>query len=504
MRLVKSMAVGALALLAVQSAMPARVSAQGRERWRYKIAAPYLSIRPVVARDGTIHAADIQGTLHALRPNGTLKWSLPGAGRSAASVAPDGTVYAGDTTKIVAVAANGAVKWTYSFAPTAHDMYGPTVGPDGNIYANAASGPGVLSLTPGGKLRWATPARATRPWVQHQEMAFRPASGSRGLQVLFSGNGRLAQVDAKDGKMKVISHGGDNQPVVGPNGDVYSTSVSELRAFKTDGTQRWTFRSRWYTPMSDPSVAPNGTVYVIRHGTELHALNPSTGASLWSHADGSHLRFVTASPNNALALVVGRTRGNTDFVRAVDPRGALMWQVDLGSGNQGAFPTTTARFTPDGATAYLGAQANQTHCYLIAFDTSPRQVAEVWTWGRACRGASTKLPLLSFGSKPRLGTTFSVDLSVAQANAPAIHMMGLATVNQLLDSFGAYGCTGYVVPDILFQHSTDAQGRATSPLPIPRLAGLAGLKLYHQYVVADSVNRAGVILTTAGGSVLGY
>ena len=503
MKLERWMAVGVLAFTALSSLPLGSATAQGREQWRYQIAAPYLAIRPVVARDGTVYALDIHGTLHAVRPNGTLKWKLSGVGNSAVSVGQDGTVYTGSTRKVVAVTPAGKLKWTYNFATAAHDMYGPTLGPDGNIYANGASGPGVLSLTPAGKLRWATPLRAGRPWVQHQEMVFRPASAKRGLQVLFSGNGRLAQVDAKDGKVTVVSHGGNNQLAIGPNGDVYSTSVSELRAFKPDTTLRWTYKSRFNTRMSDPSVGKDGVVYVVRHGTELDAVNPSSGARIWTHKDLSHLRFVTANPTNTMVLVIGRTRGNTDFVRAVDPRGSLMWQVDLGTDNQGAFPTTTARFTPDGNTAYIGAKLSQNTCALIAFDTSPKQIAEVWTWGRACRGVSTKLPLLAFGSRPRLGSKFSVGLAQAQPGAAAMHIAGFRSTRLPLDSFRAYTCTGYVTPDLLFLHKTDGSGKANTVLPLPNIAALAGLKLYHQFVVADPVNRAGLITTVGGGSVLG-
>lgn len=499
---------GAVPVLIFQTLPISSARTQGRVKWRHRIASAYIPVRPAVARDGTVYAVDISGTLHAVAADGKPKWTLAGAGRKGVSVGADGTVYTGDTTKVLAVNPNGTIKWTYRLAPVAHSFMGPTVGPDGNIYANGPMGPGVFSLTPAGKLRWSTVTPWGRPRVQNQELVFRPPSGNRGLQVLFSGNGILAQVEAKDGKMTRISSGGDFQPAIGPNGDLYSTGSLDLRAFQPDGKLRWFFRARQFNAIGDPTVGTDGTVHVVKLGG-LFALRPSDGSTIWTHHDYSSLRLPMASPStnpaNRMILVGGRSRGGTDFMRAVDPRGALMWQVDLRPfGKVGPFPTTTARFTPDGNTAYFGTQASQTHCFLYALDTSPRKIAEVWTWGKACRGISTKLPVLGFTKRPVLNSTFSVDLSEARASAAAAHVMGFAPIRVDFLWLGAPGCLAYVRPDVVFAHKTDSLGRASSPLPVPNVPVLAGLKLYHQFVVADPVNRLGVVSTAGGASALGH
>ena len=206
-----------------------------------------------------------------------------------------------------------------------------------------------------------------------------------------------------------------------------------------------------------------------------------------------------------MVLFSGRTPGNTDFVRALSPAGDLMWQIDLPrQGTYSVFPTTPVRFTPDGNTAYLGTMLDNATCYLYAFDTSSDAIADVWTWGEACQGASTKIPVLSFTGRPVLGSSFSVHLSDARPSAHAVYVLGLQSIRISFEWNGAPGCTAYVRPDGMIPVQCDASGRTSVPLVLPAIRELAGIKVFHQFLTEDPVNRLGVVSTVGGASLLGF
>ena len=97
----------------------------------------------------------------------------------------------------------------------------------------------------------------------------------------------------------------------------------------------------------------------------------------------------------------------------------------------------------------------------------------MWTWGRACRGISTRLPVLGFAGRPILGTSFAVQLSDARASAVALHLIGAEQTRVSFEWNGAPGCTLYARPDAILNLSTDAQGSATSTLPVPNAPALS-------------------------------
>ena len=85
-----------------------------------------------VAPNGTIYASDLS-KLYALSPDGDLLWVASAAGgRRPISIGADGTIYtAGNLVK--AINPDGSLKW--QFANSGELTAGPNVGPDGNIYA---------------------------------------------------------------------------------------------------------------------------------------------------------------------------------------------------------------------------------------------------------------------------------------------------------------------------------------------------------------------------------
>lgn len=137
-----------------------RPASVDRIRWRFTLDADYTLGRAAVGADGIVYVEGVDGNLYALAPDGALKWihrtGLRG-GYGPVAVGLDGTIYMasldprpdgvlGNYGSIHAVNPDGTKKWV--FVDTAGTIIaGPSVGPDGNIYAVAQGkppGPGLI------------------------------------------------------------------------------------------------------------------------------------------------------------------------------------------------------------------------------------------------------------------------------------------------------------------------------------------------------------------------
>lgn len=79
-----------------------------------------------------------------------------------------------------------------------------------------------------------------------------------------------------------------NTPMVGPDGTVYFSRTEDnpttdfFYAFEDTGTalvEKWHVPAAW-TPFSEFAVGPDGSVYMVAPGHEIHRLDPASGATL--------------------------------------------------------------------------------------------------------------------------------------------------------------------------------------------------------------------------------
>lgn len=355
----------------------------GQIRWRFQADGDYMQNRPAVGTDGTVYASDVYGHLYAVDPTGGLKWIFNGSG-GAISLGQDGTIYVGSTTSIVALAPDGTVKWQFDQNPSAFLLLGPNVGPDGNIYAVGTQGMGVFSLTPQGKLRWSLTENYDRPIVTMQEIVFSPAAQSR---LYFHANRHLRAVRLDGTELFTYPDalvGGDPQPVVAPDGSVY-TELFEPRGpglmfgkFDFNGNRLWHIFDSSNT-LSTPDVGPDGRTYVAQNLSTLHAIN-SNGTVQWQYSDGYIMFTPVVSPINDMLLVGGVvTYGQPGFFDAVSTNGTSLWKEILPIENGlNIVPMSRARFTPDGQTAYVGTsiagQSGIGYSYLYSVQTGNSDV----------------------------------------------------------------------------------------------------------------------------------
>jgi outer membrane protein assembly factor BamB len=136
----------------------------GSLKWRLADRAAYpLGSAPAVGADGTIYANTNDGVLHAIRPNGTLRWKFKTEGivvdvPSSPAIALDGTVYFGGGGEYMgkggyfyAVHPDGSLRWKY-FAGC--DQTAPSIGGDGTIYFGSDSCGAIHALNPDGTPKW--------------------------------------------------------------------------------------------------------------------------------------------------------------------------------------------------------------------------------------------------------------------------------------------------------------------------------------------------------------
>jgi hypothetical protein len=139
--------------------------ADGRVRWRFQMDAEYPGDFVGVGPDGTVYVTDdenvtVEARMYALTPDGGLKWVVSGAGGARPiAVGPDRTIYTG-AYGLTALNPDGTVKWQ---GPSEARilLVGPSVGPDGNIYAadntRWGEGLGAFCVDPEGNLLWSDP-----------------------------------------------------------------------------------------------------------------------------------------------------------------------------------------------------------------------------------------------------------------------------------------------------------------------------------------------------------
>lgn len=192
---------------------------------------------PTIGPDGTIYVASHAGSLSAIDPAGSVKWTFKTGDRSwsTPAVAEDGTIYIGsDDDHLYAITSDGTQKWKLGigdcdpkgFGPESSRCDvdgGPTIGPDGTIYTG---GDGIYAIWADGTLRW---------------------------------------------KLATAEHVAST-PALAPDGTIYAGSQDDaLYAIAPDGTKRWELRTGGDVD-SSPVVGDDGTIYVGSADGNLYAL----------------------------------------------------------------------------------------------------------------------------------------------------------------------------------------------------------------------------------------
>src|SRR5678815_789373 len=184
---------------------------------------------PGVAPDGTVYALDVGGHLYALTPSGGVKWifnTTPVAIQTV-EVGPDSTVYFTSGNTIFALNPDGTLKWKVSDPSGSRAAAGPTVGPDGNIYAvtddsGVPNGLGAMTLSPDGQILSNRPGYTTgRGDENTREIAFGKTQFYFNMNHIDLNFG--LQFFELGGNFLFAREAGGSQPVVGAHGNIYES-----------------------------------------------------------------------------------------------------------------------------------------------------------------------------------------------------------------------------------------------------------------------------------------
>ena len=377
-------------LLALMNLGSATAQTQGTERvrWRFQMDSLFGGQFITVAPNGTVYASDLT-KLYALTPDGDLLWVVAGAGRRRPiSLGPDGTIYtAGNLIK--AINPDGTMKWEYSSPFGSELLAGPSVGPDGNIYAvqnTWSTGLGAFALDPDGELLFSDPDNLLMASNADSNSAivFRPDMFFVGIRVSAAAQPVLNAFDF-DGEQLWSGVHSDRDlhtqtfPKLDPSGRVIARwAQTGMMAITPDGDIDWISIHPGGGMPTMPGIDASGVIYAGTYlGTKLWAINPD-GSTRWVlPSSGGLTDTVNVAPDGSIILVGGSdTFGQPGWAQAYDTAdGSLLWQVDLlaEDGLNQYVCSQQPTFTPDSQTAYvttcfLGGNVGS---YVYAIDTGP-------------------------------------------------------------------------------------------------------------------------------------
>lgn len=233
-------------------------SPSGEKRWEV-IGVGAFYAAPVLSRDErTVYFLNTnEGRLWAINTaDGTTKWTESvgmgsGTHGSSLSMDADGTIYYTTNAHVVAITdngASGAVKWSADVKGAAQS--GVVIGPNGDLYTGA--GTGLVALDPAnGAVKWTYNLSTTESV---------PAVDINGNIYIGTSDGKLAIVspDGKLSKELQLGTGVVNSPTISENGTVYIEAVSgaNIKLFKISVEESGPADSPW--PMKGQNVKNTG------------------------------------------------------------------------------------------------------------------------------------------------------------------------------------------------------------------------------------------------------
>jgi hypothetical protein len=280
------------------------VTSEGTPGWTLNLENPHEP--PVIGPDGTIYVSchdygDYSGALYAIRPNGTVAWSLrkPDSWFTMPALGPSGTIYFGcdswgDDT-LYALSADGTVTWHRKLGDNV--MSAPIVGADGTVYVVAEFLDStwkyyLTAVAPDSSLKW----RCRVGEADDHSMAI----GGDGTVFIVSdcfGRDTLLYAVGEEGIMKwsiPLSHGIYSSPVVAGDGSVLLGVGDSLWALSPSGTRLWAYNTGGYC--STPAIGSDGRVYVGTWGGLLALDNSGSFAWQWD-AGSNYVSSPTVSPD---------------------------------------------------------------------------------------------------------------------------------------------------------------------------------------------------------------
>ncbi|MEE8458277.1 MAG: PQQ-binding-like beta-propeller repeat protein, partial [Phycisphaerales bacterium] len=321
----------------------------------------------------------------AINPNGTVKWTFEDAGGAGGMPAAGGgqpvallsdgriVVAAGHT--IWALHADGSVAWSFSWDGGFNNQIdnGPSVGPDGNIYATTALndgfGLGVFSLTPDGELRWqdepdppmfilnASHNQRVRFTQTHLVFGFIATTGAPSVYAYDFDGSQTNFIDytclsspKTDGVDRLLLAGVCGLQAIDLETDsiLWSVGLGPVNMLPIAGSDGVVYSGSWHGPVS--AIGTQGQVLWT---------SPSVGLQRTLAVSDQYEMFLYAGENfgepnwfGAIDTASGQELFSIPF-ETVDGHNELSWSNEAAFSPDGTVAYYTTRFTSNGAPGQL-------------------------------------------------------------------------------------------------------------------------------------------------------
>ncbi|WP_312650208.1 S-layer homology domain-containing protein [Aminipila sp.] len=310
----------------------------------WSFSADYLvRTAPAIGADGTIYFSSEIGTMYALNPDKTVKWTYPLVGKpilSSPIIGADGTIYMisfsifspvnSNDNKLYAMNPDGTLKWSYSVGGQVADS--PAIGADGTIYAGFMDGKfrAINSdINPGSRLKWEIDLGNT--------LAASPIIGADGTIYIGTCEGKLYAINpAGSIKWSYDVEGFlGNAAAIGVDGTIYiGSDTGILCAINPSGTLKWRMKTSGTEISSSIAIGADGTLYLGAYDY-FCAINDSgtTGETKWSlkFSNEEDTRSTPIIGANGIIYTTTQTLGPSfGELYAINPNGTINWKAATG------------------------------------------------------------------------------------------------------------------------------------------------------------------------------
>lgn len=361
--------------------------ANNQLKWKYQVGGN-VGNGPnsvVISKDGTIFVAG-NSKIIALNANGSLKWAKDYTSTQGPSLSADGqTLYFDSESSVIAASSlDGTKKW--EFKTDNNMIFGPTVGPDGVIYQGSWD-KYFYAINSDGTLKWKYLTKGT--------ISYPPSIDKNGNIYLGGGDAHF-----------------------GPDGNIY--------AFNKDGRLLWTYDTKMLR-VGSPAIGYDGLLY-FPAAPLLFALN-TEGKLVWKKGPD-----ITPVQGNAQKAPCAPPPAPCDnAINAPDN--------DSATGREDIAGIITPAITPEGV-IYIGTSQGK----VFAIDAKTQETKWSYQTGKNPEQKGVDYGLPSFVMADKTGTSYfgSVDYKFYAIDKAGKVKWTYETGGKIMEAAPAIGSDGTI------------------------------------------------------------